>query len=284
MVDSRVEQPARQAIEDLANGQIDAGTALGTDRRLLGQAPAGAAHASPRSRRSAHRPASRLPHLHGPASQRARVEASRQRPDPRAAAPDPGDPARLWRAAARRAGQPDHAGPSTAVPTSTVPEPAGYRMDKYRAPVPATLAGATVLSTTALEKADRRASAGAGRRPPQAAQAQGPRPEPALDRAQARAYRGLGLAAQCRLRRAVAGLHRLLPRPSSPSSPAATRPGRSCSTATPIAGCPGTPPSGRWSSSATPRSTGTRKAIQGWQKSGRQMTEAQEISMPDFQH
>ena len=29
------------------------------------------------------------------------------------------------------------------------PEPAGYRMDDYRAPVPATLHGATVLSTDA---------------------------------------------------------------------------------------------------------------------------------------
>jgi len=38
------------------------------------------------------------------------------------------------------------------VPVSDVPEPAGYRMDKYRAPVPATLAGATVLSTAALRQ------------------------------------------------------------------------------------------------------------------------------------
>ena len=33
---------------------------------------------------------------------------------------------------------------------TTVPEPDGYRMDKYRAPVPATLAGATVLTTPGL--------------------------------------------------------------------------------------------------------------------------------------
>jgi PQQ-dependent catabolism-associated CXXCW motif protein/quinoprotein dehydrogenase-associated probable ABC transporter substrate-binding protein len=41
---------------------------------------------------------------------------------------------------------------------STVPEPDGYRMDKYRTPVPATLEGATVLTTAALERlvADRR--------------------------------------------------------------------------------------------------------------------------------
>lgn len=33
-----------------------------------------------------------------------------------------------------------------------VPEPTGYRMDEYRAPVPATLAGATVVDTQAAEK------------------------------------------------------------------------------------------------------------------------------------
>jgi quinoprotein dehydrogenase-associated probable ABC transporter substrate-binding protein/PQQ-dependent catabolism-associated CXXCW motif protein len=33
-----------------------------------------------------------------------------------------------------------------------VPEPEGYRMEKYRAPVPATLAGATVLTTAALRQ------------------------------------------------------------------------------------------------------------------------------------
>jgi quinoprotein dehydrogenase-associated probable ABC transporter substrate-binding protein/PQQ-dependent catabolism-associated CXXCW motif protein len=35
---------------------------------------------------------------------------------------------------------------------SDVPEPAGYRMDKYRTKVPATLTGATVLSTAALQQ------------------------------------------------------------------------------------------------------------------------------------
>lgn len=39
-----------------------------------------------------------------------------------------------------------------AVAASGVPEPEGYRMERYRAPVPATLAGATVLSTADLQK------------------------------------------------------------------------------------------------------------------------------------
>ena len=47
------------------------------------------------------------------------------------------------------------AGPAPATETAgetTVPEPSGYRMDHYNAPVPATLAGATVVHTAALEK------------------------------------------------------------------------------------------------------------------------------------
>lgn len=45
--------------------------------------------------------------------------------------------------------QPDE---PAAVARSTVPEPEGYRMERYRAPVPATLAGATVLATAALKE------------------------------------------------------------------------------------------------------------------------------------
>lgn len=39
-----------------------------------------------------------------------------------------------------------------ALATGAPPEPAGYRMDEYRAPTPATLAGATVLDTVAAER------------------------------------------------------------------------------------------------------------------------------------
>ncbi|HVR65530.1 MAG TPA: PQQ-dependent catabolism-associated CXXCW motif protein, partial [Verrucomicrobiae bacterium] len=35
---------------------------------------------------------------------------------------------------------------------STVPEPAGYRMDEYRAPTPVTLAGGTVLETSGVRQ------------------------------------------------------------------------------------------------------------------------------------
>ena len=43
-------------------------------------------------------------------------------------------------------------GAEPAAAASAVPEPDGYRMDKYRTPVPATLKGATVLSTAALQR------------------------------------------------------------------------------------------------------------------------------------
>ena len=40
---------------------------------------------------------------------------------------------------------------TSATPGTNVPEPAGYRLDHYRAPVPATLKGATVVDTAALK-------------------------------------------------------------------------------------------------------------------------------------
>lgn len=43
-------------------------------------------------------------------------------------------------------------GAEPAPAASSVPEPADYRMDRYRAPVPATLKGATVVSTSALRE------------------------------------------------------------------------------------------------------------------------------------
>ena len=49
MVDSRVEQPARQAIEDLAGGQLDAALVWGPIAGYWAQAAAGADHASRRS-------------------------------------------------------------------------------------------------------------------------------------------------------------------------------------------------------------------------------------------
>jgi len=44
------------------------------------------------------------------------------------------------------------AGPSVADEDATVPEPNGYRLEDFRAPVPATLAGATVITTEELRR------------------------------------------------------------------------------------------------------------------------------------
>ena len=44
------------------------------------------------------------------------------------------------------------AGLVAADPPETVPEPEGYRLDDFRAPVPATLAGATVVTTQSLRR------------------------------------------------------------------------------------------------------------------------------------
>ena len=97
---------------------------------------------------------------------------------------------------------------------TAVPEPQGYRMEKYRAPVPATLAGATVLTTEALRRL-------IAERHPILVDVL-PKPRKPKDRPvdrvwvepPAREHPGLGLAAQHRLRRAVVRVRRLLPRPA----------------------------------------------------------------------
>lgn len=55
-------------------------------------------------------------------------------------------------AAALLAGAAIAMAPSRADEAGAVPEPQGYRLDDYRAPVPATLAGATVIDTEALRE------------------------------------------------------------------------------------------------------------------------------------
>ena len=82
MVDSRVEQPARQAIEDLADGQLDAALVWGPIAGYWAQAAAGADQPRAPEERSPPRPAAGLPHLDGHPAERAGVEAPDQRPDP----------------------------------------------------------------------------------------------------------------------------------------------------------------------------------------------------------
>ena len=152
MVDSRVEQPVRQAVQDLAAGQLDAALLWG---------PIAAYWA---------------------AQQPVPITIVPLKSDPRTGLRldfrismgiRPGEPE--WKHAVNgliRELQPQiqailfdyhvplldeqdrpitresQAGP----PQSDVAEPAGYRMDKYRSPVPATLSGATVLSAATLQQ------------------------------------------------------------------------------------------------------------------------------------
>ena len=100
MVDSRVEQPARQAIEDLANGQIDAALLWGPLAAYWAKRQPVPLSIAPIKADPRTGPRLDFRISMGSASKRTRVEASRQRADPGAATRDPGDPSRLWRAAA----------------------------------------------------------------------------------------------------------------------------------------------------------------------------------------
>lgn len=154
MVDTRIDQPARRMIEDLARGEIDAALLWGpiagywaerqpvpltlvplmsdprTGLRLDFRISMGIRPNEPEWKREVNRLIREL------------------QPQIQAILLDYGVPlldeqGRPITAAA--AEQP-------AAPAVAVPEPEGYRMDRYRAPVPATLEGAKVLSTPALQK------------------------------------------------------------------------------------------------------------------------------------
>ena len=169
MVDTRINSSAEAMIADLNSGKIDAGILWGTDGRLLRQAgePAAARDAAGEGE---NRAATGVPHRHGRARRRPELEAAAEPNDRGEPACHQQDPARLRRAAARRErpadrGRDGHEGAmrralaglmlaaltSTAAAQERPPEPDGYRVEDYRAPVPATLAGARVLTTTEAE-------------------------------------------------------------------------------------------------------------------------------------
>ena len=161
MVDSRVEQPAREAIEDLARGQLDAALVWGPIAAYWAERQDVPITLVPLA--SDPRTGLRLDFrismgIRGnePLWKHTVNELIRElQPQIQAILLDYGVPlldeqGRLIAA---------EAGPEPAVAASTVPEPDGYRMDRYRAAVPATLKGATVLSTAALQRLI------AGRRP-----------------------------------------------------------------------------------------------------------------------
>ena len=212
MVDTRVEQPARA--DDRGSGRRPARrrAALGADRRLLGQAAAGADHARAADRAIRAR-GLRLDFRISMGIRPNEPEWKHQvndlirelQPQIQAILLDYGVPLLdeqgrlITRRAARRRPRRIRRAGAGGLSDGQVPDAGAGHAGRGHGAVDGGAAAA-----------DRRAAAGPGRRPAQAAQAQGPRPGAALDRAQARAHPGLGLAAQCRLWRAVARLRRLV--------------------------------------------------------------------------
>ena len=152
MVDSRVEQPARQAIEDLADGQLDAALVWGPIAGYWAkqqQVPISLAPLKSDPRRGL-----RLDFRISMGIRPNEPEWKHQindlirelQPQIQSILLDYGVPL------LDEQDRPITADGTASVAASTVAEPAGYRMDKYRTPVPATLAGATVLSTAALQQ------------------------------------------------------------------------------------------------------------------------------------
>ncbi len=82
MVDSRVEQPARQAIEDLAGGQLDAALVWGPIAGYWAKQQPVPITLVPLKSDPRTGPAAGLPHLDGHPAERAGVEAPGQRADP----------------------------------------------------------------------------------------------------------------------------------------------------------------------------------------------------------
>jgi PQQ-dependent catabolism-associated CXXCW motif protein len=151
MVDTRVEQPPRQMIEDLARGQIDAALVWGPIAGYWAKQQSVPITLVPLTSdpRSGLRLDFRISMGMRPGEPEWKHLVNslirELQPQMQAILLDYGVPL------LDEQGRPITAD-TGAVPTSDVPEPATYRMDRYRARVPATLSGATVLSAAGLQK------------------------------------------------------------------------------------------------------------------------------------
>jgi quinoprotein dehydrogenase-associated probable ABC transporter substrate-binding protein/PQQ-dependent catabolism-associated CXXCW motif protein len=160
-VDTRVDNPGRQMIEDLAGGAIDAALVWGP---IAGYwAPRQAVPIS-LTRLASERPGQRLDFRISMGVRHQEPDWKRQvndlirtlQPEIDAVLQDYGVPlldrqGQLIRTAASTS-ESETLGTAAPMPAAgPVPEPEGYRMERYRAPVPATLEGGTVLTTAALE-------------------------------------------------------------------------------------------------------------------------------------
>lgn len=152
VVDTRVDQPARQMIQDLADGRLDAALVWGPIAGYWAkqqQVPISIMplESDPRSALRLDFRISMGIRPGEPEWKRVINNLIRElQPQIQATLLDYGVPLLDEQGRAITA-----SGTAAAAP-SDVPEPAGYRMDKYRTKVPATLTGATVLSTAALQQ------------------------------------------------------------------------------------------------------------------------------------
>jgi quinoprotein dehydrogenase-associated probable ABC transporter substrate-binding protein/PQQ-dependent catabolism-associated CXXCW motif protein len=156
LVDTRAENPPQQMIEDLAHGEIDAALLWGPIAGYWAERQSTPIRLVPLT----NDPQNRLRldfrismgiRPNEPLWKHAVNELIGElQPQIRAILQDYGVP--LLDEQGRLMAAVPAAGPEPAVAASAVPEPDGYRMDKYRTPVPATLKGATVLSTAALQR------------------------------------------------------------------------------------------------------------------------------------
>ena len=259
VVDSRVDQPARQMIQDLADGRLDAALVWGPIAGYWAkqqQVPISLAPLKSDPRRGL-----RLDFRISMGIRPNEPEWKHQindlirelQPQIQSILLDYGVPL------LDEQDRPITADGTASVAASTVAEPAGYRMDKYRTPVPATLAGVTVLSTAALQQL-------IAEQQPVLVDVL-PKQRKPKDRDQAQLWIepkrenlpgsvwlpnvGYGELAPDFADWFAAELGKLT---------GGTSPSPWCSTATPIAGCRGTPPSGRWRSWATAGSIGIPRA------------------------
>ena len=153
-VDTRVEQPARRMIEDLAAGDIDAALLWGPIAGYWGErqkvpiklVPLAS---DPRAKLRLDFRISMGVRPNEPQWKHDLNDLIRElQPQIQAILVEYGVPLLDAQGRLIEAGLPRQ----TSTAGAAAPEPDGYRMDQFRAPVPATLKGATVLSTAALER------------------------------------------------------------------------------------------------------------------------------------
>ena len=182
MIDTRLDSSAEAMINDLTSGKIDAAVLWGPIAGFYAKKASPPLHVTPLVKETDGIPA-RLSHRHGGAAGRPELETDAQPSDPGEPAGHQQDTARIRRPPAGRERPADRRGGdekvamrskfaglvlaafvATAHAQEKISEPDGYRTENYRAPVPATLSGARVLTTAEAEAIWRAGNGGFHRR------------------------------------------------------------------------------------------------------------------------